>query len=844
MPRLAAHVCALLLAATLGGSAGFSNPNLRGDSIKCVNEGQLTHVPGISDDPCITCKCQNSVVQCGRETCPLPRGCYFLQQAKGNKCCDVCKGCVYNGRVYSSSEEWTDPHDPCRRFLCQSGVITESRIYCHINCKNPRPPPDGQCCPYCDGCLVNGRQYLEGDAVPSDERDPCVVCTCKDGRVTCTKKSCPVLPCPYNRIAQTPETCCPECRGGKRSDYLNGKCLIGQEVFDHAATWPYDQCTNCECQNGTTVCQRTVCPPLQCPPEHQVASAGSCCSECRRPEEKKAMCYYNNQKYYNGDTWKLKKCTKCSCHHGVVRCGVEECITAPVCPPKKKLVTPPGKCCPTCVEEDGICTVFGDPHYKTFDGKIFNYQGPCRYVLASDCSGGTFSIEVWNDVRYSKSFSWTKSVVIRNGTTVCQRTVCPPLQCPPEHQVASAGSCCSECRRPEEKKAMCYYNNQKYYNGDTWKLKKCTKCSCHHGVVRCGVEECITAPVCPPKKKLVTPPGKCCPTCVEEDGICTVFGDPHYKTFDGKIFNYQGPCRYVLASDCSGGTFSIEVWNDVRYSKSFSWTKSVVIRVKDMKVKLGQFLRVRIKKERIKLPFVKLRVLNILQEDHNIVVRINKGVKVVWDGDNYVEVSVSPTYKGKLCGLCGNYNDKQDDDFMSRNGTRLTDPNAFGNSWLVGRRKKCLRPPKRPSHPLDCRLKDWSLRLQNLQNCNNIKQGSFKLCHKAVEATPYFRSCMLDMCECLPSDKCYCDSLNAYARECSRAGIQIDWKNSTNCQGMHCPRSSYYTTCGPPCRRTCKNYQQARPCRRKCQPGCQCNPGRVWHRDRCVLPSECPLPTS
>ncbi|KAH7981213.1 hypothetical protein HPB49_022424 [Dermacentor silvarum] len=35
---------------------------------------------------------QNSVVQCGRETCPLPRGCYFLQESKGNKCCDVCKG--------------------------------------------------------------------------------------------------------------------------------------------------------------------------------------------------------------------------------------------------------------------------------------------------------------------------------------------------------------------------------------------------------------------------------------------------------------------------------------------------------------------------------------------------------------------------------------------------------------------------------------------------------------------------------------------------------------------------------------------------------------------------------
>ncbi|KAH6948835.1 hypothetical protein HPB50_026571 [Hyalomma asiaticum] len=60
--------------------------------------------------------------------------------------------------------------------------------------------------------MVNGRQYAEGDTVPSDERDPCVVCLCKDGRVTCTKKSCPVLPCPPSRIAQTPGTCCPECR--------------------------------------------------------------------------------------------------------------------------------------------------------------------------------------------------------------------------------------------------------------------------------------------------------------------------------------------------------------------------------------------------------------------------------------------------------------------------------------------------------------------------------------------------------------------------------------------------------------------------------------------------------
>jgi BMP-binding endothelial regulator protein len=62
-----------------------------------------------------------------------------------------------------------------------------------------------------------------------------------------------------------------------------------------------------------------------------------------------------------------------------------------------------------------------------------------------------------------------------------------------------------------------------------------------------------------------------------------VFGDPHYRTYDGRVFNFQGACKYLLTSDCKNNSFSVRVTNDARSSQSFSWTKTVTLTVSPFK---------------------------------------------------------------------------------------------------------------------------------------------------------------------------------------------------------------------------------------------------------------------
>jgi len=83
--------------------------------------------------------------------------------------------------------------------------------------------------------------------------------------------------------------------------------------------------------------------------------------------------------------------------------------------------------------------------------------------------------------------------------------------------------------------------------------------------------------------------------------------------------------------------------------------------------------------------------MNIYTEGYSAVAETSFGLKVMWDGYSFLEVTAPHALNRKLCGLCGNFNGNRTDDFLTPKNELVSRPNVFGNSWQVGGKKACSR---------------------------------------------------------------------------------------------------------------------------------------------------------
>lgn len=163
------------------------------------------------------------------------------------------------------------------------------------------------------------------------------------------------------------------------------------------------------------------------------------------------------------------------------------------------------------------------------------------------------------------------------------------------------------------------------------------------------------------------------------------------------------------------------------------------------------------------------------------VVTTTFGLEVTFDWRSRASVTLPETYKGAVCGLCGNLNGKKADDLIPKNGDKSVSPPDFGNSWLVDTIPNCIGGCKGACPKCDINQK---IRYEQKGFCGIIKDpsGPFRECHAKVSPDEYFEDCVFDVCLYKGRKDVLCQAVEAYTDACQSEGVKLyNWRTSQFC---------------------------------------------------------------
>ncbi|CAN0070868.1 unnamed protein product [Bubo scandiacus] len=312
--------------------------------------------------------------------------------------------------------------------------------------------------------------------------------------------------------------------------------------------------------------------------------------------------------------------------------------------------------------------------------------------------------------------------------------ICPPGMA--EHR--------GKCYIPDS--CPCTWKDREFLSGEVI-ATPCYTCVCRRGIFNC------TSYPCP--------------------AVCTIYGDRHYYTFDGLEYDYVSDCQAYLLKSTDNSNISIIAQNKKCFDNDIICSKNIFITVGDTEIYFSE-------------PSEKQKTLRGQENKSNyqlwkagyytVIHFPEQDITILWDKKTMMHVKVGPRWKGKLAGLCGNFDKYTSNDLTTSNNMEVRNAQVFGDSWVLGQCKS----PNETLRPCEVHQSKFPYAKKE---CSILYSDIFAPCRNVIDVTSFVKNCHTDTCNCnLGGDcECLCTSIAAYAHKCCQQGAAIHWRSPSLC---------------------------------------------------------------